>query len=95
MSLNFDEYKKIHKECLELSINKNKDYGSQSLVKYKELGMLIRISDKIDRLDNLIFNKQKINVSDEKIEDTLKDVINYSTYIIMYQRNKLKNEKTD
>lgn len=92
MSLNFKEYKKIHEECYNLSKNKNKDYGSNSLIKYGELGMLIRISDKIDRLDNLVFHKKNISVSNEKIEDTLKDVINYATYIIMLQRDKLKNE---
>lgn len=93
MSLNIKEYKKIHKECLDISINKNKDYGSNSLIKYKEIGMLIRISDKVDRLDNLLFKKKTITVASEKIEDTLKDIINYSTYIIMSLRNNLENKK--
>lgn len=93
--LNYKEYNKIYKECLELSKQKNQDYGSKSLIKYGNKGILMRVSDKIDRLDNLIFNNKEITVKDEKLEDTVKDIINYCFYIIMQNRNKLEdnNEK--
>jgi len=89
--LNFIEFQKIHKECLELSKKKNKDYGCDSLKKYGGYGILVRISDKVDRVFNLLKNNPEIK--NEKIEDTLLDIINYSTYMIMLQRNKLEEVK--
>jgi len=93
MGLNFDEYKKIQNNCYELSKKKNSDYGCNSLIKYGNKGMLIRVSDKIDRLDNLIWKKNKSKVNDEKVNDTLMDIINYCTYMVMQNNNKLENEK--
>jgi len=89
--LDFKEYKTIHKECYDLSVKKNNDYGCNSLIKYGNKGMLIRVSDKIDRLDNLIWEQKDQKVSDEKVEDTLKDIINYCTYMLMQSRGKLED----
>ena len=88
IGLNFKEYTNIQKECEKLARNKNHDYGNDSLKSFGNLGILIRISDKVDRLKT--FQKKGIlNVKDEKIEDTLKDIINYAIYMIMQGRDKL------
>ena len=92
MGLDFEEYQKILTECYELSKIKNADYGCDSLKKYGNKGMLIRVSDKIDRLDNLIWKEHSQKVVNEKLEDTLKDVINYSTYMLMQLRGKLEKK---
>jgi len=94
MTLNFEEYKKIHEECLSISKRKNADYGSEGLKRFGVMGITTRISDKTDRLVNLTWRKQA-EVKDESIEDTLKDLINYATYAIMMQRGKLENENRD
>jgi len=57
-------------------------------------GTIVRMSDKMDRLINLVWNKQVAEVEDEKVEDTLKDLINYAIYSIMMIRGKLVNEST-
>ena len=87
--LDYDKYDYIIKECKELSISKNNDYGTDSLTKFGINGIIIRLYDKIERLINLSYRNKKINVSSEKIEDTLKDIINYSIYSIMLERNEL------
>lgn len=58
---------------------KNHDYGNSVHKTYEEFGLtsfLVRLSDKLNRLITL--NKVEAQVKDEKIEDTLLDLANYS-----------------
>ena len=47
-------------------------------------GILVRISDKIARIANLLKRNGKIAVSEEKLEDTMLDLINYSIILLSY-----------
>lgn len=72
-------FKEITTEMLNLYIKKNTDYGSSVSDTYKDFGLvsfLVRIQDKLNRLKTL--SKQDSLVKDEKIEDTLIDLANYS-----------------
>lgn len=71
---------------------KNHDYGNSfdiSLNKYGIIAALTRISDKFNRLENLILHKEN-KVEDEKIEDTLIDL---ASYCIMTLKWKNENKK--
>lgn len=64
---------------------KNADYGDsfgKSIEKYGAIAGLTRISDKFNRLENLILTKDQ-KVSDEKIGDTLLDLANYAVMLYM------------
>jgi hypothetical protein len=54
---------------------KQRDYGSQNISKFGELGVLVRMSDKLERLINLIQKKRE--ASNESIEDSYLDSSNY------------------
>ena len=88
MKINYNEYIKLQNEIKKLSIKKNHDYGSNSLISFGNFGIMIRLSDKMDRLKSF-YTTGKLKVSDEKIEDTLKDIINYAMYMILQERKKL------
>lgn len=75
------QYKDIHKEALELFQRKNTDYGD-AFVEYGTIGILVRIGDKIKRLQTIEKNKITL-VSDERLYDTLIDLHNYSAMAIM------------
>lgn len=47
-------------------------------------GILVRISDKIARISNLLKRNGEIAVCNEKVEDTLLDLINYSIILTSY-----------
>ena len=60
---------------------KNTDYGD-AFATYGPVGVLVRIGDKIQRLQNI--TKKGINlVNDESIRDTLIDLHNYAAMAVM------------
>ena len=73
--------KAIHAETLDLFKRKNNDYGD-AFAEYGTIGVLVRIGDKIKRLQQITKTQIQL-VNDEKIRDTLLDLHNYSAMAIM------------
>lgn len=74
------------KFCLELMKRKNKDYAKEkdAFANFRlsemvgvgpERANLVRVADKLARISNLLDKDNE--VSDESVEDTINDVINY------------------
>lgn len=60
-------------------ITKNKDYGNSfenTLNKYGDVALMLRLEDKFKRLESLFRNKENL-VKDEGFEDTLRDLAGY------------------
>ncbi len=75
-----ESYKILLNEVGELLTRKNKDYGNsfeKSIDKWGLCSYLIRVEDKMNRLENLV-KTEKQYVSDESIRDTLLDILGYS-----------------
>ena len=75
------QLQEIHYRSLELFKKKNQDYGD-AFAKYGTLGVLVRISDKLQRFQSITKNQITL-VEDEKLEDTLLDLHNYSAMALM------------
>jgi|TARA_B100001093_G_C26401333_1_gene831457 hypothetical protein len=76
-----NQMKNIQEEAIELFKKKNQDYGD-AFATYGPIGVLVRIGDKIQRLQSV--TKNGINlVNDEKLQDTLLDLHNYSAMALM------------
>lgn len=76
-----NQLEKVQQEGLELFTRKNKDYGD-AFAKYGPIGVIVRIGDKINRLQNI--SKSGIQmVDDESIRDTLIDLHNYAGMAVM------------
>ena len=73
--------KNIQDEARELFSKKNADYGD-SFATYGPIGVLVRMGDKINRLQSIEKNKVSF-VNDETMRDTLIDLHNYSAMAIM------------
>ena len=89
---NIEKFEKKSQKIAETYKKKNADYGDSfniSLDKYGPIAALTRISDKFNRLENLILSGKQ-NVSDESIIDTLEDL---ASYCIMTVIN-IEKEKT-
>ena len=84
------EIRQIALEIAQLVEKKNHDYDNsfdKTMDKYGDTAYFLRIEDKLNRLINL--SKKQARVSDEKIEDTLKDIIGYTLLMLNY-KNKNK-----
>ena len=67
---------------------KRADYGpttTETFEKFGPVSMLIRMHDKLGRLDNLLGNNQTAKVY-ESIEDTLMDLANYCVITLLELR---------
>jgi len=79
-------------EIKNLLIRKNHDYGnsfSKQFEKYGLLSGIIRLDDKMSRLDSLIQNKALVN---ESIEDTVADIAGYAILLLIELRKKQEGE---
>lgn len=95
--MNSKEFKKIIDEMWKLHNLKDHDYaGDNYLANLKASsrigiphwkGTLIRMQDKISRLENFA-KTDSLKVKDESVEDTLKDLAIYSILCLILYRNK-------
>ena len=70
------KYKEIQNKLLEVYKKKNNDYGNKNLDTFGRIGIIVRIQDKINRFIN-VSKTQITMVDDEKLDDTIEDLINY------------------
>ena len=87
-----EEYKKIVIETMELCVKKNKDYGSSvqdTFEKFGDISYLVRITDKYNRICSLL--NREGEVKDESIDDTIRDMANYS-FLWLASRNLKENK---
>lgn len=83
---NVRQFRSIINKMLETYKAKNADYGDsfeKSIEKYGAIAGLTRISDKFNRLENLLLKDDDIMVPDESIIDTLLGLANYSVMLYM------------
>ena len=77
-------------ELGDLLIKKHEAYGPKNISQAPggpENGLRVRMWDKMARLNHIIENPG-VDVNDESIEDTLKDLANYCIIFTMVRRNK-------
>jgi len=76
-------------ELLPLMQAKSNDYSGEDIFSnlgdFGWKGVVVRIGDKYHRLKNFC-RSGELKVSDENIEDTLKDLINYSFLALIMKR---------
>lgn len=87
----------IAKNLTRLYLAKNKDYGDsfkRSVERYGLVAALTRISDKFNRIENLILSGEERQVSDESMADTLLDLAAYCIMTTIEIENASKNQET-
>lgn len=95
MTKELSDYKVICDELAELLERKNADYGdsvAKNYAKFGELSMLIRLSDKMERLEKFAKNPSDIQITNESITDVYMDIAGYAINAIR-ARNLMKEGK--
>jgi hypothetical protein len=78
------EFRKVAEECARLFDGKQHDYGPGNIAKFGEIGVYVRLSDKIERLVTLV--KSGKTPQNESLDDTLKDIANYAIIAMMIRK---------
>ncbi len=94
LELNFKEFRNILNECEVIAKKKSKEYGVNNLLIFDGLGILVRMNDKISRINNQ-FKNIKLTTDKSKILDNLKDLINYAVYLHLFITNELVIKNDD
>lgn len=67
-------------------IRKQRDYGPENIRRFGRQGLMVRMHDKIARLENLTSNEK--NPNNESIDDTVMDIAGYAAIGIMWENQK-------
>jgi hypothetical protein len=82
------ELSAVFEEKKELFERKQRSYGPTNISKWGELGVLVRSSDKVERLANMIFYQNPNPLNDESEEDTWSDICVYAAIALIIRRGK-------
>lgn len=89
------DFRKITEDMANLYEKKNSDYGNSFSESFDEFGPIagvVRISDKFNRLKNLIKHDVAQKILDESLGDTLIDMANYCIMLKM-ELDKIKDKE--
>ena len=75
-------------ENVALLDRKHRDYGPGNINQFGEFGIVVRLSDKFERLRRLITSKT--DAANEPLEDTYQDIANYATIALLVRNNRWK-----
>lgn len=85
-----DQFKRVAGALAAQYARKNEAYGDsfgKSVKRYGVISALTRMSDKWNRLESLLIDKNKNNVSDESVDDTLLDLATYCIMTVLATRS--------
>lgn len=81
-----DDLDRVLNEVKTMLIAKNHDYGPKNLLRHGETGIIVRVSDKLSRLEHIV--SQHL-VQDEPPEKTWGDIAGYALQAILMRQGKL------
>ena len=74
-------------ELISTLIRKQRDYGHQNIAKYGRQGLIIRVHDKLARLENLTKSGTIASAQNEPVSDTILDIAGYSAIGMMWEHD--------
>ena len=75
-------------EMKKIFIKKHQDYGKGNILETGDMGILFRISDKLNRLKHLLITRK--SPQNEPLEETWLDIGVYAVIAILYMRSWFK-----
>ncbi len=93
--MNVEEFEKIQGEGRRLCIQKNRAYGEKNISIFGLDGVIVRMSDKVQRLISLAYHRDfKGDGLEETVADTLIDISNYAIISIMLLQGSWEGKDT-
>ena len=85
-----NEVRLVQEELLKLFDGKQRDYGSGNVAAFGELGVLVRCTDKVMRLKNLLHDNAGRKPNHESIEDSWRDLAVHAMIGLLVHRGDWK-----
>lgn len=79
-----EAFEAVCQEMEIMFIKKHNDYGKGNILANKELGIAMRVSEKVERLKHLLLTCQ--DPANESVEETWVDIGVYAIIAVMYKR---------
>ena len=79
-----EAFEQVAAELLATFLKKHKDYGKGNIISIKELGITFRISEKAERLKNLLMTEN--TPENETVDDSWTDIGVYAIIGILFRR---------
>lgn len=83
-----EAFEEVCREMVETFKKKHKDYGKGNILDMGELGIAFRISEKFNRIKNLLMTRRK--PENESLEDSWIDIGVYAVIAILLKRGWFK-----
>lgn len=81
-------FTEVNQELLDMFLKKHKDYGKGNILSVQELGIALRISEKIERIKHILMQGNKPN--NESIEETWIDIGVYAVIAVLLRRGQFE-----
>ena len=81
-------FETVNEELLQMFLKKHRDYGKGNILANGELGISMRVSEKIERLKHLLMTQQK--PSNETNEETWIDIAVYGVLAVLLRRGQFQ-----
>lgn len=81
-------FAEVNQELLDMFLKKHKDYGKGNILSVQELGIALRISEKIERIKHILMQGNKPN--NESIEETWVDIGVYAVIAVLLRRGQFE-----
>ena len=82
----YNEFRRLQEQAEQIFRRKHHDYGPCNIALTGLPGVIVRMSDKVSRLRNLVLKNKEPN--NESIEDNLIDVANYAIIALLVMAGK-------
>lgn len=86
-------FQTVADELLEMFLKKHRDYGKGNILANQELGIAMRVSEKVERLKHLLATGKK--PTNEQIEETWVDIGVYSVIAVLFRRGWFQSLEVD
>jgi hypothetical protein len=82
--MDMKRFREIQAENAAVCEKKNKAYGDKNITRFGALGLVVRMTDKMERLINVVMNDPSL-AGDELAKETAADMANYAVMLQMVE----------
>ncbi len=86
-------FEQVNDELLQMFLKKHKDYGKGNILSVREIGIALRIAEKVERLKHLLLKGEA--PTNETIEETFIDIAVYANLGVLLGRGQFEALEVD